>query len=188
MARRSHGSGTFSPHELASLGEGSTIEEGVLVFCPEQVSVGRDVYVGHRTILAGDPRGCIELDDGVWVGSDCYLNSAGGITIGAKTGLGPRTIVLTSVHARTPYPTPITDGPLEFGAVRIGAGCDIGVGAVILPGVTIGDGVQVGAGAVVTRDLPDGAIAAGIPARVMAFREGSPSDGHVPHSPPLPDT
>jgi acetyltransferase-like isoleucine patch superfamily enzyme len=126
--------------------------------------------------------------DGVWIGPDSYLNSAGGITIGAQTGLGPRTTILTSVHRETPFPTPITSAPLEFGAVHIGAGCDIGVGAVILPGVRIGDGVQVGAGAVVSRDLPDGAVAAGVPARVMRFRAGSPSDGHVAHPPSLPET
>ena len=47
---------------------------------------------------------------------------------------------------------------------------DIGVGAIILPGVTIGVGAQVGAGAVVSRDVPDYSIAAGVPARVLKTR------------------
>jgi serine acetyltransferase len=188
MVRTSRGDGSFSREDLANLGAGTTIEDGVLIFCPGQVELGRGVYIGHRTILAGDPRGRIRLSDGVWVGPDCYLNSAGGIAVGAQTGLGPRTAILTSVHEETPFPTPITSAPLEFGAVEIGAGCDIGIGAVILPGVRIGDGVQVGAGAVVSRDLPAGAVAVGVPARVLRFRPGSPADGRPPRSTALPGT
>ena len=50
------------------------------------------------------------------------------------------------------------------------ADSDLGVGAVILPGVRIGRGAQIGAGAVVTRDVPPFAVAAGNPARVLRFR------------------
>jgi acetyltransferase-like isoleucine patch superfamily enzyme len=56
--------------------------------------------------------------------------------------------------------------------VTIGNGSDLGVGCTVLPGVTIGRGVQVGAGAVVASDLPDYAVAAGVPARVIRFRDG----------------
>jgi acetyltransferase-like isoleucine patch superfamily enzyme len=43
--------------------------------------------------------------------------------------------------------------------------CNIGVGAIILPGVTIGRAARIGAGAVVTADVPAGAVYAGVPAR-----------------------
>jgi acetyltransferase-like isoleucine patch superfamily enzyme len=56
----------------------------------------------------------------------------------------------------------------RFGRIRIGSRVFIGVGAIILPGVTIGDGSIVGAGAVVTRDIPAGSVAAGVPARVIS--------------------
>lgn len=52
------------------------------------------------------------------------------------------------------------------GGVRVGAGTMVGIGAVVLPGVKIGCGCSVGAGAVVTKDLPDGVTAYGVPARV----------------------
>jgi acetyltransferase-like isoleucine patch superfamily enzyme len=52
------------------------------------------------------------------------------------------------------------------GDSHIGAGVEIGTGAVILPGVQIGAGSIIGAGAVVTRDLPACIVAAGVPARV----------------------
>ena len=51
---------------------------------------------------------------------------------------------------------------------------DIGVNAVILPGVTVGKGAIVGAGAVVTHDVSPFAIAAGVPARFMRWRDGAP--------------
>jgi acetyltransferase-like isoleucine patch superfamily enzyme len=174
MARISHGDGSFALADLGGLGPGTVIEAGVLVFNPQHLVLGRDVYVGHRTFLDADTRGGITLGDEVWVGPDSYMHGAGGITVGAQTGLGPRTMILTSVHASTPYPAPITSAALEFGPVDIGEGCDIGMGAIILPGVRIGAGVQVGAGAVVTEDLPDGAVAAGVPARAHRFRDGSP--------------
>jgi acetyltransferase-like isoleucine patch superfamily enzyme len=56
----------------------------------------------------------------------------------------------------------------EVVATRVKRGASIGSGAVILCGVTIGERALVGAGAVVTRDVPDGATVAGVPARLLA--------------------
>ncbi|HEX7707857.1 MAG TPA: DapH/DapD/GlmU-related protein, partial [Thermoanaerobaculia bacterium] len=84
--------------------------------------------------------------------------------------IGPGVRILTSRHREEGWATPILESALEFAAVRIGAGSDIGAGATILPGVTIGRDVQVGAGAVVTADLPDRVVAAGVPARVLRER------------------
>jgi acetyltransferase-like isoleucine patch superfamily enzyme len=56
--------------------------------------------------------------------------------------------------------------------VRIRAWADIGMNAVILPGVTVGKGAIVGAGAVVTQDVPEFAVVAGVPARFLKWRAG----------------
>ena len=58
--------------------------------------------------------------------------------------------------------------------MRIGAWADIGVNAVILPGVTVGKGAIVGAGAVVTHDVEPFSIVAGVPARLLRRRDGRP--------------
>jgi acetyltransferase-like isoleucine patch superfamily enzyme len=70
---------------------------------------------------------------------------------------------------------PVIQTDLVIKPVRIGAHADIGVNAVVLPGVTIGKGAIVGAGAVVTRDVPPYAVVAGVPARLLRWR-----DGHAP--------
>ena len=59
----------------------------------------------------------------------------------------------------------------KFGRVVIGDNCHIGMGATIMPGVTIGKNCIIGARAIVTRDIPDGTIAVGIPARVICTIE-----------------
>jgi acetyltransferase-like isoleucine patch superfamily enzyme len=170
MRNRSHGSGEFRPEQFARLGPDCVFEAGVLVFHPEQVSLGRNVYVGHQTILKGYYKHTLEVGDETWIGQQCFLHAAGGLFIGAQVGIGPGVKILSSQHQEAPRSTPIFSAPLEFLPVRIEDGADLGVGAIILPGVTVGRGAQVGAGAVVTRDVPPFAVVAGSPARVLRER------------------
>ena len=165
----SHGTG-LPPWDFADRGEGVVLEQGVLVFHPENIRLGDNVYVGHQTVLKGYYQNTMSIGDGTWIGQQCFLHSAGGIEIGKQVGVGPGVKILTSTHAETAPPTPIMDGPLAFAPVVVGDGCDLGVGCIILPGVTLGPGVQVGAGAVVTHDAPAGAIIAGVPAKVIRMR------------------
>jgi acetyltransferase-like isoleucine patch superfamily enzyme len=168
--RRSHGTGHWTVEELATFGEGSVIEADVLIFHPDHVAIGRDVYVGHLAILKGYHRNRLEIGDGSWIGEQSFLHAAGGITIGRNVGIGPGVRIITSRHAEAGRDTPILHSPITFAPVAIGDDADLGIGSIVMPGVTIGRGVQVGAGAVVVRDLPDYAVAAGVPARVIRTR------------------
>lgn len=167
---RSHGSGTLDRSELAACGEGVVFEPGCLVFHPENVEIGDDVYVGHMAILKGYHRNKLRIDDGAWIGQQAFLHAAGGLSIGKRVGIGPGVRIITSAHEISPGVSPIMDGPLKLAPVTLEAGCDIGVGAIILPGVTIGAGAQVGAGSVVTRDVEAGSIVCGNPARLLKER------------------
>lgn len=168
--RRSHGTGRFLPEQLRALGEGSCIEDGVRIFHPENVSLGRGVYVGHDAMLKGYHRGLLEIGDGSWIGQRCFFHAAGGLRIGRNVGIGPEVKILTSTHAEAGRGVPILHAPLRFAQVVVDDDADLGVGAIVLPGVTIGRGAQIGAGAVVTRDVPAFAVAAGNPARVLRSR------------------
>jgi acetyltransferase-like isoleucine patch superfamily enzyme len=168
--RSSQGSGIFEWSQFGHIGKGVVIETGVLVFHPENIEIGDDVYIGHNTILKGYHLGKMVIGKGTWIGQQCFLHSAGGLSIGENVGIGPAVRVLTSRHAEEGVSKPILHSRIELDAVRIDDHADIGIGTIILPGVTVGKGAQVGAGAVVTRDVPAYAIVAGVPARQLGMR------------------
>jgi len=167
---RSHGTGEFRPEQFRRLGEGVVFEPGVLVFHPENIEIGDDVYVGHATMLKGYHKGLMTIGDGTWIGQGCFLHSAADLTIGRAVGIGPKVTILTSEHEAKDRRLPVPHTPIEFAPVTLEDGCDIGAGSIILPGVTIGRGAIVGAGAVVTRDVEPLTVVAGVPARVLRRR------------------
>src|SRR4029078_11668784 len=95
---RSHGTGAFSPSERARCGAGVVFEAGVLVFHPEHIEIGDDVYVGHQAILKAYHLNRMVIGARSWIGQQCFLHSAGGITVGARVGIGPGVKILTSTH------------------------------------------------------------------------------------------
>ena len=168
----SHGTGEFSPTKFAKLGKNVVFETGVLVFHPENIEIGNDVYIGHYAILKGYYKSKMIIGDGTWIGQQCFFHSAGGLTIGRNVGIGPGVKIVTSSHSiDEDEGKPILHSTIRCAQVVIEDDCDIGVGAIILPGVHIGCGVQVGAGAVVGSDVKDYAIVAGVPAKVIRMRK-----------------
>ena len=136
--------------------------------------MGSNIYIGHRTILKGYHKGELAIGDGTWIGQNCFFHSAGSIRIGRSVGIGPNVSILTSTHAEQGRGIPILKSRVEFAPVVIEDDADIGLGAILLPGITIGRGAQIGAGAVVSRDVPAYAVAAGIPARILRYRPEEP--------------
>ena len=142
----------------------------MLVFHPENISLGRNVYVGHQTILKGYYKNELRIGDETWIGQQVFMHAAGGLTIGARVGIGPGVKILTSEHREAGREVPVLFSPLELAPVVIDDDADLGIGAIVLPGVHVGRGAVVGAGAVVTRDVPAYAVVAGSPARILRHR------------------
>jgi len=170
-ANKSHGQGDFKKKDFLRIGKNVIFEKGALVFHPENIRIGNNVYIGHYTILKGYYKNILEIGENSWIGQQCFLSSAGGLRIGRAVGIGPQVTILTSEHKAGLLSLPVYFSPLEFAPVVLKDGCDIGAGAIILPGVTIGEGAIIGAGAVVAKDVAAYTVAAGVPARVIKKRK-----------------
>lgn len=134
------------------------------------ISLGQGVRIAPNASFANGER--ISIGDGVQVGARCTLwagDTTSRLTIGPRTTLAPNCF-LTAANYGLAAGTPITQQPMDEKDITIGADAWLGTGVVVTAGVTIGDGAVVGAGSVVTRDVPAGAIAAGIPAKVVRLR------------------
>lgn len=154
----------------ARFGHGVTIGRGAMVKHPETFELGDGVFIGEQAFLQGRFDGRCVLETAVWIGPQAFVD-ARDLVVEEYCGLGPGVRVLGSEHSAIPADVPITQTDLVIKPVRIGRWCDIGVNAVILPGVTIGQGAIVGAGAVVTTDVPAWAVVAGVPARFLRWRD-----------------
>ncbi|MBW4636971.1 MAG: N-acetyltransferase [Gloeocapsa sp. UFS-A4-WI-NPMV-4B04] len=138
----------------------------------ETFEIGNRVFIGSHSYIQGRFDGRCVIGNYVWIGPQSYFD-ARDLIIEDYVGWGPGAKVLGSTHTGLPIDIPIIQTDLEIKSVKIETGADIGVNAVILPGVTIGKGSMVGAGAVVTKDVPPFAVVAGVPARFLRWRENS---------------
>lgn len=113
------------------------------------VRIGKDCRIVGRIDFGSEPY-LIRIGDGVIISSDVTL-----LTHDGAVGL-----------FRKEYP-----GMNAYAPLKIGNRVFIGNGTTILPGVTIGDDVVIGACSLVTKDIPSGSVAAGVPARVIRTTE-----------------
>lgn len=152
-----------------SVGDDVRVGRGVLFRHPETFEIGNGVFLGEQTMIQGRVDGTCRIGDHVWIGPQAYFD-ARDLVIEESVGWGPGAKVLGSTHTGLPADIPVIQTDLEIKPVRIGAWADIGVNAVILPGVTVGRAAMVGAGAVVTEDVKPSSIVAGVPARFLRDR------------------
>jgi acetyltransferase-like isoleucine patch superfamily enzyme len=96
------------------------------------------------------------------VSGGCYISATNGLEIGDDSLFAPNVVIQSLNHDLYLREIPTREQP-----VRIGRNCWIGANVVITAGVQIGDHVTIGAGSVITKDLPDFAVAAGNPCRVL---------------------
>jgi acetyltransferase-like isoleucine patch superfamily enzyme len=160
------------PHKIR-IGRNVVIDDNCLIDAKGDsnrgISIGDGVFIGRNTILSCK-NGDIEIADGANIGFNCELFSASRVSIGASTLLAAYSYVIGGDHDFADPSTPVLDQSRRSTGVTIGAGAWLGAGAKILDGVEVGDRAIIGAGAVVREHVPPGAIAVGIPARVVSTR------------------
>lgn len=140
-----------------------------------QLGAGRNIRLGDRVRLGKDvyfsvwPDGFLSIGDNSYIGRGSIILANRLVQIGTDCLIAPGCHITDANHGIAPNEL-IRNQPLDVKPVRIGNDVWIGAGCSILPGVTVGDGAVIGARAVVTKDIPPGAIAVGVPAKVIRYR------------------
>jgi acetyltransferase-like isoleucine patch superfamily enzyme len=163
-------------------GHGLRIGVGVRFTHLETMEFGDGVFFGDYASIQGRFDGTCQIGAMTWVGPHCFFD-ARDLVIGDHVGWGPGARVLGSMHTGNPTSVPIIQTELVIRRVTVEDGADIGVNAVLLPGVTVGRGAIVGAGAVVTRDVAPMTVVAGVPARVIGNRDDAATTAATPDPP-----
>jgi UDP-2-acetamido-3-amino-2,3-dideoxy-glucuronate N-acetyltransferase len=140
---------------------------GVRILQPDLVNL-YGCFIGDETKVGP----FVEIQKNAHVGARCKVSSHSficeGVTIEDSVFVGHGVMFINDLYPRSTSP----DGNLQTEAdwhvvaTRVRRGASIGSGAIILAGVTIGEQAMVGAGAVVTHDVPDHGVVAGVPARL----------------------
>lgn len=140
-----------------TIGDGTRV--GNYVMIRSDTVIGEGCTIGSYVDIEGD----VTIGNNVSLQSGCYITR--GVVIEDDVFCGPRVITMNDkrISHRRPALTFVRDAPRIRRAARVGGG------SVLLPGVTIGANAFVGAGSVVTKDVAEGAIVAGNPARVIGM-------------------
>ena len=172
-----------------------------------EIEFGSDVAIGRGATLKATDGGRIRLGDRVsigqgativakhgtiLIGADSYIGSGVVIVCRERIEIGPDALIAEQViirdqdHAFADLDRPIREQGFDVAPVRIGPDVWLGAGTAVLKGVSIGAGAVTGAGSVVTRDVADLAVVAGVPARVLGSR-GASGSTEPPLAAPAPD-
>lgn len=131
-----------------ALGENVMIDEFVRIDHPTNLVVGNNSFIGRGT----------------------FINAAGGVRIGSDVLIGPGVKIWSADHQFFSREIPIRAQGHAVSPVVIGDDVWIGVDSVVLRGVSIGKGSVIAAASVVTKDIAEFQIVAGVPAKVIGQR------------------
>ncbi|MCX6031750.1 MAG: acyltransferase [Chloroflexi bacterium] len=160
----------FYRRVLASCGKRTIFQPSVTVLYPKRIEIGDDCFVGTGvTLFSESPLGKLRIANNTQVSYATIVDFTGELTIGERVLISGGVRIYTHDHGYDPRSVP------DRQALVIENDVWIGVGAIILSNIQrIGRGAVIGAGAVVTKPVPERAIVAGNPARIVGFRDDLP--------------
>ena len=154
---------------FASFGRRTVIQLPVRLNGERGITIGSDVFIGADSWLQALGDGRLEIGDGSSLAGGCVLSAATSVRLGRKVLVARNVYVSDHMHAFADARHAVLDqGLTNLEPVEIGDGAWLGENVVVCPGVTIGRGAVIGANAVVRENVPDYAVAVGIPAHVVS--------------------
>lgn len=185
----------FYPRLFKKVGSGLIIWRNVVIRHTNKIEIGDNVTIDDNCLI--DARGVgsngLVIEDNVIINRNCMIQAKSGpVRIGTHTSLGSNSVIVSmdgvnieervltaggcyisagAYHFDDPDAAVMDQGAFAKGAIHIGANSWLGTGVIVLDGVQIGKGAIIGAGAVVAKNVPDQAIAAGVPAKTLRFRK-----------------
>lgn len=162
--------------KLKHMGKNVLLDTGLIITGPENISVSEytwiDAYCRLDAVI-----GEIVIGKRIHIAHGCILGGGGGLVLEDYVGVSSGAKIYS--HSEAPRSGKRMSGPMiperykaiVKGPVRLKRDSFIGAGAVVLPGITIGEGAVVGANSLVTKSIPDYAIAVGVPAKVIGRRK-----------------
>jgi acetyltransferase-like isoleucine patch superfamily enzyme len=130
---------------------------------PSFKTCGRNLQVARRVTINFSSR--LEIGRDVYIATGCWLHAWGGIILEDEVQLGPYAVLVTGDHTRERGS--YRYGPSRLAPIRLCRGSWVAAHATITKGVTVGSGALVAANSVATHDVPEFAVAGGVPARII---------------------
>lgn len=157
-----------------SFGYNSDIIKPLMVSGKKYINIGNHVYIRNGARIEAIERyGKSEFKPNLTIGNNVTIEQAVHITCTQKVAIGNDTTISSFVyisdtaHSHKKIGINVLQQEIESKPTTIGNCSFIGTGAKIMPGVQIGENCVIGANAVVTHNIPDGCIVAGVPAKVI---------------------
>jgi maltose O-acetyltransferase len=139
-----------------------------------QYNINRINSIGNnnkffKNIFLNNPEN-IQIGDNNFIGNNVIISAFDKIVIGNNCAIAAECKIISGNHGYHDTEKIINNQPMVSKPIFIGSNVWMGYEVIVLPGVSIGNGVVIGAGSVVTKSIPDNAVAVGNPARIISYR------------------